>query len=337
VAPAGFDPDALDLAMLREMYRNGAVNLAGIDPRLNATRVARALGIGRSRVAARLRSWRESGFLRKYDVWPNPALLGWVGAWTSIRVDHPRVKPELVRRLALVEGLVSAVDYQGEWISVGLVGPDRASLERRAGILRNLVGVREVDPIVLWKLPPPSRALSPLDRRIVAALRERPTATLAETARRVGVSTRTMTRKYADLVEDWSVWFLPVFDFRTIRSPVVSVTLQLAPSASRAEIARRIRAEFPLLLDLTTEAIGPGAAPTAPVFFVVLPSAARIEDLDRQIATLPGVDGVESFVMICVYDFPEWFDHQIAGWSAPPARAPAHPAPTLRTAAQRRL
>jgi DNA-binding Lrp family transcriptional regulator len=332
VAPAGLDPDALDLAMLREMYRNGAVNLAGIDPRLNASRVARALGIGRARAAARLRSWRESGFLRKYDVWPNPALLGWIGAWTSIRVDHPRVKPDLVRRLGLVEGLVSAVDYQGEWISVGLVGPDRTSLERRAGVLRNLVGVRDVEPIVLWKLPSANRTLSPLDRRIVTALRERPTATLAETARRVGVSTRTMTRKYSDLVDDWSVWFLPVFDFRAIRSPVVSLTLQLGPGASRAEIARRIRAEFPLLLDLTSEAMGAGGAPTAPVFFVVLPSAARIDDLDRHVASLPGVQGVEAFVMIRVYDFPEWFDHQLAGWSETRSRPSSPRASSVRGA-----
>jgi hypothetical protein len=58
------DPSRLDIDMIRELYREGAVNIAGIDPRLNATRIAHRLHVGRRRVAARLRAWGEAGFLR---------------------------------------------------------------------------------------------------------------------------------------------------------------------------------------------------------------------------------------------------------------------------------
>ncbi|MGA7861231.1 MAG: Lrp/AsnC family transcriptional regulator, partial [Thermoplasmata archaeon] len=67
-------PETIDIDILREMYREGAIDLAGVDPRLNATRIARQLGVRRARVSARLKAWRDSGLLRRYDVRVNPAL-----------------------------------------------------------------------------------------------------------------------------------------------------------------------------------------------------------------------------------------------------------------------
>src|SRR5271170_4115446 len=70
-------PESLDLDIFRELYRGGAANLAGFDPRLNATRIAQHLRVGRARVAGRLNAWNDSGFLARYDVWLNLALFGW--------------------------------------------------------------------------------------------------------------------------------------------------------------------------------------------------------------------------------------------------------------------
>jgi DNA-binding Lrp family transcriptional regulator len=311
VAAVPFAPDPLDIAILREMYREGAVNLAGVDPRLNATRVARALRTGRSRVAARLRAWRESGFLRKLDVWPNPALLGWHGAWVALRVDHPRSKPELFRRLALVDGVVAGLEFLGPWLSVGLVAPDPATLARRVELLGNLAGVEEVDGPVPWVVPEPKRPLTPLDLRILRALRERPTGTLSEIARRVGVSTRTMTRRYSELIDSWAVWFVPVFDFRVLPYSVVSLNVHVRSGVGREGVSREVRAAYVMTLEFTAAEAGPVASPEDLVFFVTLPSAAQIEELERRVEAIAGVERVETYVLVRLYDFPEWFDRHL--------------------------
>ena len=319
---AAFPPGELDIAMLREMYRNGAVNLAGIDPRLNLTRVAHSLRIGRARVAARMKWWRDSGFLQKYSVWLNPSLLGWQGGWVSVRVDHHRSKGPFFRRLALVDGVVSAMDFLGEWVSVALVAPDRAALERRVGLLRNLVGVTAVEDLMPWHVPEPHRALTPLELRVVRALREKPTATLHDIARRVGVSTRTMTRKYAELVEEWAIWFVPIFDFTAISQPVVSLNVHVAPGVGREDVARKLRSRFPLTLDFATANIGPEISPQDLVFFVTLPSIASLEELEQLASSAEGVEHVESFVMIRIHDYPEWFDRHLESLATPrPVRA----------------
>ena len=303
--------DELDLAILRRMYRNGLVNLAGIDPRLNATRVARSLGIGRARVAARLQAWRASGFLQNYSVWLNPAYIGWHGAWVALRVDRSSAKAELFRRASWVDGVVSGMDYLGEWVSLSVVAPDPASLERRVGLLRNLGGVVDAEPPLPWRVPEPRRALTPLDIRIVRALRQHPTATLGAIARRVGVSTRTMTRKYSALIEDWAVWFVPMFDFRRIARPVVALTVKVAAGTAHEPVVRRIRAQFPLMLESASGVVGIEAAANEMFLAVVLPSIAVLEELEQLARSPPGVTYVETNVIVRMYDFPDWFDRHL--------------------------
>jgi len=310
-------PELLDLDILREMYRDGAVNLAGIDPRLNATRIAHRLHVGRARVAARLKAWDASGFLERYDVWLNPVLLGWQGAWLSIRVDSPRVKPALFARLGLLDGAVSGLEFLGDWISFGLVAPDRASIDRRVDLIRGLAGVRGVEPPMLWHVPGPSRPLTALDIRIVRALRERPRATLSETARRVGISTRTMTRRYSELVDDVAVWFVPIFDFRAMNQPVVSMGLSLRPEVGRETVLRRLRARYPLTLEFRSIEVGPELGVAEHVFFVIPPSPAHLEELDHFVRSIDGVVDLDSNVMVRLHSFPAWFDRHLASLAPP--------------------
>jgi len=309
------NPEPLDLDILREMYRDSPANLAAIDPRLNATRIAKRLRVGRARVAARLKAWNKSGFLVRYDVWLNPALIGWQGAWVSIRVDHPHAKPTLLGHLAMIEGAVSGLELIGEWVSLGLVAPDAASLERRIGLVRGLAGVRSIEDPVLWDLPKPKRALSALDIRIVRALREHPTATLSDTARRVGISTRTMTRRYSALIDDSAVWFVPILDFRAISYPVVSVGVTLRPEAGRETVARQIRTRYPLTLDIGASVAGSPAH----IFFVVPPSAAHLEELERFVGAIKGVINVEAQVMVRIHCFSSWFDRHLETLTPPRA------------------
>jgi len=203
------------------------------------------------------------------------------------------------------------MDFLGDWVSVGIVAPDLASLQRRVGLVRHLVGVREVEAPVPWRTLEPKRPLTPLDVRVVRALRAQPTATLSEIARRVGISTRTMTRKYAELVEDWTVWFVPVFDFSALTRTVVSLNLHVRPDVTRETVSRELRSRFPLTLDFSTVGIGPEISPQDLVFFVTLPSAASLEELEQWAGAIEGVEKVESWVLIRILDFPDWFDQHL--------------------------
>ena len=303
--------------LLREMYRGGAVNIAGIDPRLNATRIAKRLRVGRARVAARLRAWTASGLLVRYEVWLNPALIGWRGAAVNIRVEHPRVKAPLFLRLGMIDGAVMAMEFLGEWITVGLVVPDDAALERRIALIRGLAGVKEVEPPIHWPVLEPQRRLTALDIRIVRALRERPTATLSDAAHRIGISTRTMTRRYSALVEDWAVWFVPIFDFRAISYPLVTLRAMLRPDADGESVIRQIGAQFPLNLAFRDPIAGSSTGSEINLF-VMPPSAAHLEDLEQFVSSIKGVVDLEMNIMIRLHSFHGWFDRHLEELSPQP-------------------
>ncbi len=311
-------PETLDFDILREMYREGAVTLAGVDPRLNATRIARKIRVRRARVAGRLKAWSDSGFLRRYDVWVNPALFGWQGAGLNIRVHHPRAKAELFSRLALLEGAVWGVEFLGEWITLSVVTPDAAALERTRRLIGGLVGVREVDVPLPWRVLPPMRELSPLDIRIVRALRQNPSAMLSSTADRVGISTRTMTRRYANLVENRDVWFVPVFDFRALSYPVVVLGMTLRRGTDGNSILRRIRTRYPLSLAFR-EMPGPGPEAGGLLCLVMPPSAAHLEEVEGYVASIEGVEELEANVVVRLHSFPDWFDRQLEALARRPS------------------
>lgn len=310
VTGAPLQPEPLDIDLLREMYRGGAVNIAGIDPRLNATRIAHNLHVGRARVAARLKAWRLSGLLRQYDVWLNPGLIGWLGAAVNIRVEHPRAKSTLISRLEMVDGAVMAMEFLGEWITLALVAPDQAALGRRVALVRGLTGVREVEPPILWPVLEPRRKLTPLDLRIVRALRDRPAATLSEAARRAGISTRTMTRRYSALIDDWAVWFVPIFDFRAISCPLVSLQAVVSSEVDNDTIIRQIAKRFPLTLAFRDPIVGSGI-PAHVSVFVMPPSPAHLEDLEQYVSSIQGIVELEMNIMIRLHSFGAWFDSHL--------------------------
>ena len=312
VIDLGIGIDPIDVDILREMYRDQKVTVAGIDPRLNVSRIARRLRTSRARIASRLRRWGEAGFVRRYDVWPNPALFGLRGWSCELRSTRRLEKPELFRRIALLDGVVGGQEFLGDWSAIQLVAPDESTCRRRLALLRGLEGVAEVGEPLPWSTVEPKRALSLLDLRILRALRRSPRGSLTEIARTVGISTRTMTARYGTLLDEWAVWFVPLFDFAKIPLPVVSLNVQLTPGASHGVVVSALRKEFPWSLEFGWAGMRPLVSPDLLVFFVTLPSAAVIEDLERFATRLAGVQAVELSVMVRTYSFTDWFDSLLA-------------------------
>jgi len=304
-------PADIDIDILREMYRSGGVTVAGVDPRLKANRIAERLKVSRARVDSRLKEWTRYGLLQRFDVWPNPALFGLIGFTADLRLTDRFQKDEVIDRIGLVDGAVGGIDLAGDWISAQFVVPNEAEARRRTELLRGLAGIAEVGAPILWARLDPTRGLTPLDLRIVRVLREYPTQPLSTIARHVGVSTRTITTRYGQLVDDLAVWFVPVLDFRALAQPVVSVNVNLSETANHELVSRSFRKAFPQSLEFVRTGFGPILPDRVAVFFALCPSAARVEELEGFLRGLPGVDSVEAMLMIRIFSFPGTFDRLV--------------------------
>ncbi len=311
----------LDLDILREMYPEGGVQISGIDPRLNANRIATRLGVSRARVSGRLSTWRELGFVARYDVWPNPLLFGLSGFAFEVRVAHRADKPEVIERIGLVPGAIGGIDYLGDWITVTFALPAEEDPRRAMALLRSLAGVAEVENTASWNSVDSPRALSPLELRVVRALRRFPTDSLTAIARHVGVSTRTITARYGRLLDEHAAWFIPVFDFRSLAEPVVTLAIEFATPGDRAGFPRALTRAFPNSLEFLRQPFGPVLPDLVGSFFVVADSAARVDEIERWVHRYPGVKGFESATLVRVLSFPDTFDRLLSAEVAP-ARSP---------------
>jgi DNA-binding Lrp family transcriptional regulator len=332
VADAPLVLTELDRDILTELYHTGQITIAGVDPRVSISRIARRLRTSRARVAARIRLWERAGLMRGYDVWPNPALFGLAGGSVDLRVTDRLQKRELFDRLALVDGVVGGVEFLGEWISLQLVAPDPATLDRRVRLLGGMGGVAEVGPLFRWSTLEVRRGFSPLDVRIVRALRRNPRASLAETAKVVGVSARTMAARYGALLDESLVWYVPAYDFTTLASPIVSLGIQLDRAEDRAPVLKLLRARLPWYLEFGWSGFGPVFNAQTLALVVLAPSAAGIEGIERAARQVPGVTGAEANVMVRVVSFPAAFESFLS-LAAPPHR-PGSPARMSRTGAR---
>lgn len=302
----------LDIDMLRTMYAR-AVSISGIDPRLNANRMARELHVSRARVAARLRAWTDYGFIQRYDVWPNPYLFGLTGASFDVRVDDRLAKDRVLARVALVPGAVGGIDFLGEWVTTTFVLPHDADPGRTAELLRGLAGVAEVGEVAPWAAPESPRPLTPLELRIVRVLRQFPRDSLAAIARHVGVSARTITTRYGRLIDERAVWFVPVFDFRALAEPVLTLNVEFRSADDREAFRTALGRAHPRSLEFRRLAFGPALPDSVGSFFVVGRSAASRDDLESWVRDQPGVRGHETLVMKRVLSFPETFDRLLPG------------------------
>jgi hypothetical protein len=120
-----------------------------------------------------------------------------------------------------------------------------------------------------------------------------------------------MTTRYGALVEDWSVWFVPVFDFTRLPGLVVSLSMGLDTPRRREEIRQLLLAAYPDSLEFGWGGFDPIEESSMVVFFVYLQAAAAIEELQRTATRWPGVAGLEASSLIRIHSFPSTFDELV--------------------------
>ncbi|HEV8359724.1 MAG TPA: AsnC family transcriptional regulator [Candidatus Thermoplasmatota archaeon] len=307
--------DELDMAILREMARDKVLVWGGLDPRLSAGEIARRLGGDPSTVRARVRAWEEAGFLAGHAIWPNPALFGAHLASGGLRVDDPRQKQAVLDALRDVEGIVGVQEYVGPWAGLGRVVENPEALERQLRLLARLPGVTEVTRPFAPRQPQPTIEPSPLDWRMLDALRRSPEATLQQLAGEVGISSKTFARRYDALVAGRAVWHVPSLDFtRYGGATVAKFIVLLAPGIDPVAAAASFQERFPLM-DHHAGHVHAGGANDARglvELYLHLPSAAAAEEAQRALLGYPGVTEVELLFPKRFWTNGAWFAERLA-------------------------
>lgn len=307
--------DELDAGLLREMLREQVLIWGGIEPRLRTTELADRLDVDRTTVWSRLRAWEEQGFLVGQEVLPNPSLFGAGIAGGDIRIDDPRQKAQALEALQLVDGVLYGFDMLGPYVLVAYAQETQAGLDRCLQLVSQLPEVDEVSMCVPFE--PPGSQIEPtsLDWRLIDALRSHPDAPLGEVADHAGISRRTFTRRYGELLDAQALWSFPLFDFSRYRGAVLARYVVLIDDPARSsDVVNACQDHMPLMLwseSLDSLASNPEIEQPWVDAYCQLDTAAEAEDLQRWLLDQPGVDEVEVYFPRRWFVVPAWFDERI--------------------------
>jgi DNA-binding Lrp family transcriptional regulator len=279
----------------------------GIDPRLSADAIARELDVGRTTVQSRFREWKRRGFLRGYEVIPNPALFVAASGGVNARIDDPRDKPKVLENLSLVDGVLLAFNYVGPWIGVAFAAESESALARRAMLIAHLPGVSATEPPFRTPVSAPRVEPTPLDWRILEAFRESPNATFGQLSHRVGVSVKTMARRYRRLVDGNAVWFHADLDYTKSTGAPIQLNLTLDSDAARVSTTRALAARYPRLIVQSDTGV---VAPVVQIF-LHLDAVGEVEEVTQIARGLPGVREVEVLYPLRHRMYKTWINERI--------------------------
>jgi DNA-binding Lrp family transcriptional regulator len=311
--------DPLDFAIYRFLSPGGEARFwAGrriIDPTLPAREIAASVGISENGVRARLRGLSERGFLRGMAVSPNPSLFGVQVLVAELPVESAEEAERVFRDLALVEGVVFARDTLDEGdrhVRVHFVSESDSTTLRRTALVRRLSPGGRLRNPQEYSIPRCERELSPLDWKLLRALYLHPDARVAETARAVGISTKTAGRRIHQLIESKACWW--THGAESEEFPLALIRIDVQNSSERDEVAGRVARESPAWMPVASDGLGLEPESTTTVVAGLVPADAPTI-LERQVKSLlglPGVVSVRRTFALGSMTYPAWFKDRIA-------------------------
>lgn len=301
--------DSLDLRIVREMgfrpYGARPQNPEVFKP----SYLAKRTGVEPETVKARLARMEESGFIRFYQVYPNFRHLGLQGSAYLFRVPDDDRKAEAIQKVEPIEGLVEIHNFLGPEMCVDLSHRGPEDLSRKLRLLAEFTGDAAPTRFYERHMPAVGRTLTPLDWRILKALRYKGRRSLAEVADEVGVSVRTVRRRHDRMAAEGSFFVVPAID--PGKAPGVllyELLIHLNPDAAESvpgQVLRMFDERYVYHYVPSSKALGN--------FDVLLfaESAGEIEDARQKARAVPGVAKVTALVFRGWREYTDWIDGAI--------------------------
>lgn len=312
--------DSTDVGILRAMgirpYERTPKPLDALQP----ARIARVTGFSVNTVKDRITRMTELGVIAGYQAVPNLRHLGLQGEAYHLRFANDAAKDEAMPRILAVKGLLELHDFLGQGACADFVFKDAAELKRTLAALST--GAQDGPPRHFYdrEMPEVKRALTPLDWRIVQALRANPRAMPADLAPAVGVSARTVKRHLTRMAKEGSLFLVPMIDPSKADGLFLFELLVYLREGTGPRPMAALRAAFNAE---HVYAYVPASAELGNFDMLLFArTSAEVEALRRRAEQVDGVVRAEAWLFRAFMGFPTWLDQAIEKAARGAALAP---------------
>ncbi|HYK93770.1 MAG TPA: winged helix-turn-helix transcriptional regulator [Thermoplasmata archaeon] len=290
--------------------------------RLNPWVIAKKVGADGATVKLRLDKMKRSGFIQYFQIYPNFRLLGLEAV--SYEFDLPDVlgKSAVIEKCALVDGVIEIHNFIGPTICIDFVFADGQDEDRRLGLFRHLTGCPAPEKFYERDMPPVDIELTPADWRIVKALRYNALKPLSEVAREIGLSPKTVRRRFERMANHGAVIVVPVVDPSNVPHTITYVLLLYPTPTDRDSVVTQAVAELGSSTFLSRIA-PPGNA------FLCLAARTLAESEENLLRArrIPGMKDVKLLVLREIREYTKWLDSAIDRKISETSRVAESPVP----------
>jgi DNA-binding Lrp family transcriptional regulator len=299
--------DQLDFKIFRTLGLGPSVNESGDFNRLNPWVIAKKLGVDGNTVKIRLAKMKKSGFIRYFQIYPNYRLLGIGGAAAYLfELEDPGRKNAIINQCSLVDGVTEITNFVGNQVCVDFTFHDPKDESRRLHLLLGLTNCKRAEKFYDRVMPPVRFELSNTDWRIIKSLRYNAFKPLSKVAQELGLSTKTVRRRFQRMIDNNAVVIVPVIQPGDVPNTITHVLLLYFRESQREQAlteALHLFEDRYFLIDTTSE----GNA----MLGLVAQTLAETEENFIRSRKIEGVQNVKMLVLKETKDFSEWLDREI--------------------------
>ena len=311
--------DQLDFKIFRILGFRSHGNEAGDFNRLNPWVIAKRLQVDGNTVKARLAKMKKSGFIRYFQIYPNYRLLGISGGSYLFELDDPERKNAMINQCALVDGTTAITNFVGNEFCIDFTYRDPKDESRRLKLLSELTNCKRFEKFYEKIMPPVRIELSNTDWRIIKSLRYNAFKPLSKVAQELGLSTKTVRRRFERMTNNNAVLIVPVIRPGDLVNTITCVLLLYFKESQREHAvmeALRLFEDSYFLIDTTPE----GNA----MLGLVAQTLAETEDNFIRAKKIEGIRNVKMLILKEIQEFSEWLDLEIERKIAETSKKPRH-------------
>lgn len=165
--------------------------------------LSKSLGVTENTVRNRVK--RLSKFVSGWSLMMNPGVTGEKQAIVSLDVPQDVNKTDVLGQLALVDDMLVIQSYHGPHLETVFYHPAQESLGRRVDLVMRIAECKDAK-FSDMPIPTPRASPSRTDLQIIASRQRDMSKSNEAIAKELGVSTRTVERRFSRLLRERTVW-----------------------------------------------------------------------------------------------------------------------------------
>jgi DNA-binding Lrp family transcriptional regulator len=208
--------DELDVKIIRSLISERAVSPSSASVKLSLRGIAAHLGADDMTVRYRYNKLKESGVMSIWSLLVNPAFFGYKVAELTVDAQPEAGKPDMIRKLKLVNEITGLVNFYGKAISFYVIYNGEDSRSRTIELISRITNAENITQKRMPMPPSSTKDLTATDAAIIRALAKDARKSTLAVAKELRLSTKTVRKRVDRLRRENTILPLPILNIASI-------------------------------------------------------------------------------------------------------------------------